>query len=60
MRLCPKGHNNAIKLEYYYDDDWGYKGSKVWFGNSEANLYVCLQCRTVFIDDIKKVEKEEG
>ena len=58
MHLCPKGHHTTIELQYYYDDDWGHKGSKVWFADCEAKLYVCLHCKTVFVDDIKKVVRE--
>ena len=31
MATCPNGHKNVEKLLYYYDDDWGYKGSRVFF-----------------------------
>jgi hypothetical protein len=59
MVRCPNGHVDVAPLDYYYDDDWGYKGNKVWFKGCEARLHVCLVCRTVFIDDIKKVVTEE-
>ena len=52
MATCPNGHKNVKELLYYYDDDWGYKGSKVWFGNCQATLYVCPICHTVFVDNI--------
>lgn len=47
---------NTTPLIYYYDDDWGVKGSKVWYKGSdgeihEGQLTVCLSCGTVFVKE---------
>ena len=56
------GHSNHTPLIYYYDDDWGVRGSKVWYKGSdgkshEGELTVCLDCGFVFVrqndNDIK-------
>ena len=56
------GHINHTPLIYYYDDDWGVTGSKVWYKGSdgkvhEGELTVCLSCGFVFVrqndNDIK-------
>lgn len=49
-------HSNNTPLIYYYDDDWGVKGSKVWYRGSdnkvhEGELTVCLSCGTVFVKE---------
>lgn len=54
-------HQNNTPLRYYYDDDWGIRGSKVWYTDPNGNeqtgeLTVCLDCGTVFVkpwNDIK-------
>ena len=55
-------HSNNTPLIYYYDDDWGVRGSQVWYKGSdgeahEGQLMVCLSCGTVFVrendNDIK-------
>ena len=55
-------HTNHTPLIYYYDDDWGVRGSKVWYKGSdgkshEGELTVCLDCGFVFVrqndNDIK-------
>lgn len=59
--MLPCNHGNHTSLNYYYDDDWGVKGSKVWFTGKEGNyvtgeLNICLDCGAVFVkpwNDIK-------
>lgn len=59
MATCPNGHKIVEELLYYYDDDWGYKGSRVFFRDYKAILYVCPVCRTVFVDDIVSLDSKE-
>lgn len=49
-------HSNHTSLIYYYDDDWGVRGSKVWYKGSdgkqhEGQLNVCLSCGMVFVKE---------
>lgn len=62
VRSSACGHSNHTPLIYYYDDDWGHKGSEVWYKGSdgkihEGKLNVCLSCGMVFVkgndNDIK-------
>lgn len=40
------------ELYYYYDDDWGVKGSKAWDKQGKAKtFYHCKKCGQVFIKD---------
>ena len=41
-------------LNYYYDDDWGFKGSQVWGEKREEKiLSYCTKCGQVFVVDKK-------
>ena len=48
--LCQ--HDRISPLKYYYDDDWGVRGTKVWYQeNGEeytAKWCMCLDCGMVF------------
>lgn len=49
-------HINHTPLIYYYDDDWGFKGSQVWYKDSEGKqhegeLNICLSCGMVFVNE---------
>lgn len=48
--LCQ--HDRISPLKYYYDDDWGVRGTKVWYTENgkeyRAELCMCLDCGTVF------------
>ena len=53
-------HDNHRPLRYYYDDDWGVKGSKVWVTDDEGiehtlELQVCLSCGTVFVKEYNDI-----
>lgn len=49
MKKCKLCNADLTKLNYYYDDDWGYKGSKVWDNhNNEKELYHCPECGLVY------------
>ena len=48
---CP---HNLKPLNYYYDDDWGFKGSQVWGEKREEKiLSYCTKCGQVFVVDKK-------
>lgn len=53
-------HMHSAPLQYYYDDDWGVKGSKVWFTAEEkyhtGELHVCLDCGAVFVKLLNTIE----
>ena len=46
-------HIQLSPLRYYYDDDWGVRGNKVWYSENgkehAAQLCVCLDCGTVLV-----------
>lgn len=43
------------EVRYFYDDDWGYKGSKVWDGKwKEKRLCACKKCGAVFIQNAEE------
>ncbi len=48
--LCQ--HDRISPLKYYYDDDWGVRGTKVWYKEDgeehAAELCMCLDCGAVF------------
>ena len=48
--FCP--HDRISPLKYYYDDDWGVRGTKVWYTENgkehTAELCMCLDCGIVF------------
>lgn len=40
------------ELYYYYDDDWGVKGSKAWDKQGAAKTFHhCKKCGQVFVKD---------
>ena len=50
------GHSKHTPLMYYYDDEWGIRGSEVWYKGSdgkehEGELNVCLSCGMVFVKE---------
>lgn len=46
------------ELKYYYDDDWGFKGSIAWDEQGkEKTLYYCKKCGQVFVKDRTKQGK---
>ena len=43
-----------LETYYYYDDDWGFKGSQVWGEKKEEKiLSYCTKCGQVFVVDKK-------
>ncbi len=49
-KICNECGSSLQGLKYYYDDDWGVKGSKVFdeSGNRNiGNLVYCSNCGTV-------------
>ena len=61
--LCE--HKTKVPLDYYYDDDWGSKGSKVWYNDPnqggkriEGGLKVCVDCGQVFVVPSKTIEQD--
>ena len=61
--LCE--HKTKVPLDYYYDDDWGHTGSKVWYNNPnlggkriEGQLRVCIDCGQVFVVPPKIIDKD--
>ena len=42
------------EIQYFYDDDWGYKGSMVWDSNGkEKRLCACKKCGALFIQNAR-------
>ena len=61
--LCD--HKTKVPLDYYYDDDWGFKGDQVWYKNPnqggqriEGQLRVCIDCGQVFVVPSKTIEQD--
>ncbi len=61
--LCE--HKTKVPLDYYYDDDWGHTGSKVWYNDPnlggkriEGQLRVCIDCGQVFVVPPKIIDKD--
>lgn len=47
-----KCKHELSELKYYYDDDWGNKGSVVWDEEwKEKILCYCKKCGQVFVRD---------
>ena len=47
-----KCKHELSELKYYYDDDWGNKGSVVWNKEwEEKTLCYCKKCGQVFVGD---------
>ena len=48
-----KHDRRMSSLVYYYDDDWGSRGTKVWYNSNHreyrGELCVCLDCGLVFV-----------
>lgn len=46
------------ELKYYYDDDWGFKGSIAWDEQGkEKTFHYCKKCGQVFVKDRTKQGK---
>ena len=61
--LCD--HKIKVPLDYYYDDDWGFKGDQVWYKDPnqggkriEGRLKVCVDCGQVFAVPPKTIDKD--
>ena len=61
--LCE--HKIKVPLDYYYDDDWGFKGNQVWFNDPnkggqrrEGQLRMCIDCGQVFVVPSKVIEQD--
>ena len=61
--LCE--HKTKVPLDYYYDDDWGFKGNQVWFNDPnkggqrrEGQLCMCIDCGQVFVVPSKTIEQD--
>lgn len=49
MKICKLCNTELEKLNYYYDDDWGHKGNKVWDNrNNEKELLSCPKCGLLY------------
>lgn len=45
-----KCNHELEELKYFYDDDWGVKGNKVWTKQGkEKTLCHCKKCGQVFV-----------
>lgn len=43
------------ELNYFYDDDWGVRGSIAWDNNwNEKTFHYCVKCGQVFVKNRKK------
>ena len=58
-------HKTKVPLDYYYDDDWGFKGNQVWFNDPnkggqrrEGQLRMCVDCGQVFVDRLSTIDKD--
>ena len=58
-------HKTKVPLDYYYDDDWGVKGDRVWYNNPnqggkriEGQLRVCVDCGQIFVVPPKTIDKD--
>ena len=58
-------HKTKVPLDYYYDDDWGHIGGKVWYNDPnqggkriEGQLRVCIDCGQVFVDRLNTIDKD--
>jgi hypothetical protein len=56
------GHSNHTSLSYYYDDEYGVRGPKVWYKGTDGEphegvLTVCLDCGVVFVKPIDNTIK---
>lgn len=48
---CNNCNTKMEKLKYYYDDDWGHKGTKVWSDKgTEMILKFCPKCGNVQVE----------
>ena len=61
--LCE--HKTKVPLDYYYDDDWGFKGNQVQFNDPnkggqrrEGQLRMCIDCGQVFVVPSKTIEQD--
>ena len=61
--LCE--HKTKVPLDYYYDDDWDFKGNQVWFNDPnkggqrrEGQLRMCIDCGQVFVVPSKTIEQD--
>lgn len=49
LQKCKLCNTNLNRLNYYYDDDWGYKGNEVWDSqDNEKELFCCPKCGLVY------------
>ena len=58
-------HKIKVPLDYYYDDDWGFKGNQVWFNDPnkggqrrEGQLRMCIDCGQVFVARLNTIEQD--
>lgn len=58
-------HKTKVPLDYYYDDDWGFKGDQVWYNDPnqggqriEGRLRMCIDCGQVFVDRLNTIDKD--
>ena len=61
--LC--NHKTKVPLDYYYDDDWGFRGDQVRFNDPnkggqrrEGQLRMCIDCGQVFVVPSKTIEQD--
>lgn len=58
MERCNFCNEELVELSYYYDDDWGHKGNRVWdrYG-TEKKLCHCPKCGLVYALESDRGEK---
>lgn len=45
------------ELKYYYDDDWGVRGSIAWDKQGkEKTFHYCKKCGQVFVKDREQIK----
>lgn len=63
---CALCNVDLEETKYYYDDDWGHRGSKVWSFRREGTsrcteriLYVCPQCGLMYAQNCPMSQDSE-
>jgi Zn finger protein HypA/HybF involved in hydrogenase expression len=55
---CAVCHNKMEEMLYYYDNDWGHQGSKIFDKNrnEKGNLMFCPNCGSIRVKIIENLE----
>ena len=52
-----KCKHDLEELKYYYDDDWGVRGSIAWGKQGkEKTFHYCKKCGQVFVKDREQIK----